>query len=148
MTERPPDPGFEERVVRSLIASGDIRPRQRWRWMVPVGAAAAAMLTLLLVHPWTPPQIGGEYLFLLHNTPEYQWPPPGHLSDRRAEYGRWADSLDRRGQLRIGGRLEGVGDINGLFIIRAKDQVQADSIAAASPHSRYGGRVEVRPFIE
>lgn len=158
MTERSPDPGLEERVVRALIASRDIRPRQRWRWMVPVAASAAAVLTLFLVHPWTPTQGRNEYILLLHNAPGYQWPPQGHLADRRAEYGRWADSLYRRGELRIEGRIEGPraqepiaegGDeINGLFVVRARNLAEADSIAASSPHVKYGGKVEVRLFIE
>jgi hypothetical protein len=149
MTERPPDTGLEERVVRALIASRDIHPRQRWRWMAPVAAVAAAVLTLVLVHPWSVPQNGGpEYILLLHDNPGYQWPRPGHITERIGEYARWAEGLDRAGELRFGGRVDGGGDINGLFIIRAKNQAQADSIAAASPHAKYGGRVEVRPFDE
>jgi hypothetical protein len=148
MIERSPDPALEERVVRALIASGDIRPRRRWRWaaLAAVGAVAAALVVLL--HPWTPAHKSGDaYVLLLHMGPEYRLPAPGHMDERRAEYGRWADSLDRLGELEMAGRLDGSGDVSGLFIVRARDQAEADSIAASSPHGKYGGRTEVRRFI-
>jgi hypothetical protein len=148
MIERSPDPALEERVVRALIASGDIRARRRpWRWaLAGVGAVAAALV--LVFHPWIPSHKRGEtYALLLHMGPEYRLPAPGHMGERRAEYGRWADSLDRLGELEMAGRLDGSGDISGLFIVRARDQAQADSIAASSPHGKYGGRTEVRRFI-
>jgi YCII-related domain len=149
MTERSPDTALEDRVVRALIAAGDIRPRRPWRWgLVGAGALAAALL-LLVLHPWSPPRGGGAtYALLLYDNPSYQHPAPGHLPERIAEYARWADSLDRLGELQLAGRLDGPGEIGGLFIVRAKNEAQADSVAAASPHAKYGGRIEVRRFIQ
>jgi hypothetical protein len=149
MTERPPDPALEERVVRALIASGDIRPRRPWRWPLIAAGAVAAALALLFLAPWSPrPTRIPTYALLFYDNPGYQHPAPGHVGERIAEYARWADSLDRKGELQVAGRLDGPGEIGGLFIVRVKNQAQADSIAAGSPHAKYGGRIEVRRFIQ
>lgn len=148
MSERQPDPALEERVVRALKASGDIRARPHWRWAAPLIAAAAAAV-LLWLHPWSPPpREGQQYILLLYNNPEFDYPDPAHMQARIAEYARWADSLDRHGELDLEGRLAGRPEIGGLFIVRAKNQAEADSIAASCPHLRYHGRIEVRRFIE
>lgn len=149
MSERLPDPALEDRVVDVLVASGDIRRRAAWRLPVSLTVAFAAGV-LLLLHPWSSPAPRGEeYVLLLHDNPEFVQPAPGHMNERRAEYGRWADSLFRLGELERGGRLEGDGVVDGLFIIRAKNQAEADSIGQSCPHAKYyHGIVEVRRYIE
>lgn len=140
--ERQPDPALEDRVVRAVLA----RPR-RWLWVA--GAAAAAAL-LVMTHPWSPAGATGQtYVLLLSPGPAYLAPPPGHLEERRAEYGRWADSLARLGKLDVEGHLEPPGDIvDGLFIIRAANDSDAARIAATCPHNRYRGHIEIRRFVE
>jgi len=140
--ERQPDPALEDRVVRAAL-------RRRGRWLLP-GLAAAAVVLLVLTHPWSPSRGTGQtYVLLLSPGSAYLAPPPGHLDERRAEYGRWADSLARLGELDVGGRLEPPGDIvDGLFIIRAANDSDAARIAATCPHNKYRGRIEVRRFLE
>ena len=140
--EEQPDPALEDRVVRAVIGR-----RGRWIWLTAV--AAAAML-LVLTHPWSVGRGRGQtYLLLLSPGPAYLTPAPGQLDERRAEYGRWADSLARLGKLDVGGRLEPPGDIvDGLFIIRAADDADAARIAATCPHNKYRGHIELRRFIE
>jgi len=140
--ERQPDPALEDRVVRAVLG----RRRHRWIW---VGAAAAAAL-LVMTRPWLPARATGQtYVLLLSPGPEYLTPAPGHFDERRAEYGRWADSLARLGKLDLEGRLDPPGAIvNGLFIIRAENDSDAARIAATCPHIKYRGQIEVRRFIE
>ena len=56
-----------------------------------------------MTHPWSPARAAGQtYVLLLSPGPAYLAPPPGHLEERRAEYARWADSLARARQARLG----------------------------------------------
>lgn len=141
--ERDPDPALEDRVVRTVFAR-----RRRWMWAGAVAAAAAAAL-LVITHAWSPAGATGQtYVLLLSPGPDYLTPPPGQLEERRAEYGRWADSLARLGKLEVEGRVEPPGTVDGLFIIRAANDADAARIAATCPHVKYRGHIEVRRFIE
>ena len=140
--ERQPDPALEDRVVRAVLG----RRRLRWTWI----AAAAAAALLVMTHPWSPARGAGEtYVLLLSPGSDYLAPAPGHMEERRAEYGRWADSLSRAGKLDLEGHLEPPGDVvDGLFIIRAASDSDAARIAATCPHIKYRGHIEVRRFVE
>jgi hypothetical protein len=147
LTELPrelqPDPGLEDRVVRAVLGR-----RRPWIW--GVAAAAAAALLLVIAHPWSGARPAGQtYVLLLSPGPAYLPPAEGHMGERRAEYGRWADSLARLGKLELEGHLEPPGAIvDGLFIIRAADDSDAARIAATCPHWKYRGQIEVRRFVE
>jgi hypothetical protein len=139
--ELQPDPALEERVVRAVLGR-----RRRWLW---VGAAAAAAALLVIAHPWSPRAAGDTYVLLLSPGQDYLAPARGHMEERRAEYGRWADSLARIGKLDVEGHLEPPGDVvDGLFIIRAASDSDAARIAATCPHIKYRGHIEVRRFVE
>jgi len=141
--ERQPRPALEDRVVRAVLGRS-----RYWMWAGLAGAAAAAVL--LMTHPWSPARtVGQTYVLLLSPGSSYLAPPPGQLEARRAEYGRWADSLARVGKLEVAGHLEPPGDVvDGLFIIRAANDSDAARIAATCPHIKYRGHIEVRRFVE
>jgi hypothetical protein len=147
--ERQPDPALEERVVSALVASGLVRRR---RARAPIWLAAAAVLVLAMgLSYWRAQHVvapGNTYVLLLYEDSTYRFAPPGQGAERVAELSRWADSLAKLGQLDLGGHLIGSRDPGGLFIIRAKSDSDAARIAASCPHRKYGGRVEVRRFIE
>jgi hypothetical protein len=146
--ERQPDPALEERVVRAVYAP------QRRRWWVSAAVTATAAALILVVarpqslrHPWVvPADAGNQYVLLLEQGSEYQWPPASGMPRREHEYALWADSLARLGKLDRGGKLLPRGEISGLFIIRAADDADAARIAATCPHIKYGGHVEVKRF--
>jgi hypothetical protein len=142
--ERQPDPALEDRVVHAVLGR-----RRRWMWVVATTAVAAAVL-LVMTHPWSSARATGQtYVLLLSPGPDYLTPPPGHLEERRAEYGRWADSLARVGKLDVEGHLEPPGNVvDGLFIVRAANDSDAARIAATCPHTKYRGHIEVRRFVE
>lgn len=142
--ERQPDPALEDRVVRAVLGR-----RRRWTWLVGAATAVAAAL-LVMMHPWSPARATGQtYVLLLSPGTEYLTPAPGHLEERRSEYGRWADSLAHLGKLDLEGHLEPPGDVvDGLFIIRAANDADAARIAATCPHIKYRGHIEVRRFVE
>lgn len=142
--EREPDPALEDRVVRAVLGR-----RRRWMW-VRVAVAAAAAAVLIVTHPWSRARPSGQtYVLLLSPGSDYLAPAPGHLDERRAEYGRWADSLARLGKLDVEGHLEPPGDVvDGLFIVRAANDSDAARIAATCPHIKYRGHIELRRFVE
>lgn len=156
--ERDPGVALEERVIRSLFASGDIGPQsdvprlhaRPWRpaWIL---SAAAVVVLAIAVSWWVarPPAPRGDlYVMLLYNDSTYRPPEPGHMPERVAEYGRWADSLQAAGHLDREGRLAGPGPLTGMFIVRARDEAEAARIAATCPHLKYGGTIQTRRLIE
>src|SRR5258708_19225391 len=104
-----------------------------------VGAAAAAAALLVMTHPWSPARATGQtYVLLLSPGSAYLTPPQGRLEERRAEYGRWADSLARIGKLDVEGHLEPPGNVvDGLFTIRPATDSAAPPPAAPSPPLTY-----------
>ena len=101
------------------------------------------------------------YLMLLHEDStflrgEVPVPKKGELEH---EYARWAVRLERAGTLINAAALPvdstiwlgaphaatALNDrVDGFFVIRAKDQAEAERVAATCPHLRHGGRIEVR----
>jgi hypothetical protein len=144
-----PDPALEERVVSALAAAGLIRrrPSRRAVWLI----AAAIIVLAASVSWWRARHAaapGDTYVLLVYEDSTYRFAAPGHERERVAEMARWADSLQLRGQLDLGGRLVGSTAPGGLFIIRATSAAQAGRIAASCPHRKWGGRMELRRFIE
>ena len=87
-------------------------------------------------------------MLLLYEDTSYRAAAPGQGAERFAEYGRWADSLRAAGKLERTAALAGPGAITGFFIVRATNDEEAARLAAACPHTKYRGRVEVRRLIE
>jgi hypothetical protein len=148
--DRQPDPALEERVVSALVASGLVRRR---RSRTPIWLAAAAVLGLAIgfsVWHSTRQAVapGNTYVLLLYEDSTYHFAPPRRGTERVAELSRWADSLAKLGQLDLGGHLVGSTNPGGLFLIRARSDSDAARIAASCPFLKYGGRVDVRRFIE
>jgi hypothetical protein len=96
-----------------------------------------------------------QFLLLLYGEPRRR-PGQGH----RDEYVAWARELAARGQLTADGELTGDVDILkksepadgaeeplGYFVLRASDRAEALKLSMGCPHLRYGGRVELRPFV-
>jgi hypothetical protein len=96
-----------------------------------------------------------RFLLLLFEGPAFDTLSSTHEA-RVAEYGNWARDLARRGQLvdagelapaeqRLGTMATSGGDlIDGMFIVKAKDEAEARAIAATCPHLKHGGGVSVR----
>ena len=144
--ELQPDPALEERVVSALVAAGLVRRRRAWpRWV-----AAAAVILLAagasMLRPRHPPRPARTYVILLYEDSTYVPAPAGHNAERVAVLSRWADSLEALGEFERAGRVAGPGSLDGLFIVRAADDLGAARIAASCPFHAWGGRVEVRRF--
>ena len=103
----------------------------------------------------------GQYVLLLFEGDGYRDDRP--MREIVAEYGAWADSLDRAGSLVLASRLSQErarvsssstlaapeGDDaapTGMFIVRALNLDSAAAIARTSPHVRQGGEIVVRPM--
>jgi hypothetical protein len=132
-----------------------------------VSAALVALAAWLL---WPHPAGPAKPTFVLLLYEDASFAAGRTERDLVAEYAAWARSLDRRGALVMGEKLgetshrlrggngrgggptvdriqvtSDLGQLAGLFVIRADDEAAALAIARTCPHLRYGGSVVVRP---
>jgi len=163
-----PPPRVEDGLIATLRSRGDIRSKPRApRWVFAVGAAAAAILAIVLVRRPAPPATDGpEFLLLIAE--DLRYTPPADSIEAHArvlEYTEWAGWLAGAGRLVSAGELapagtdvraEGkspavvdvrMGAVSGYFLVRAKSLAQAEQLAAESPHLKYGGTVVVRAVL-
>lgn len=169
----PPDARarFDQRLASAQHGSADVWRRVR-PWYV--GAWAATMVIAALGgfgvgarraegHGPSPivdmPGTKSTFLLLFHIDSTFRrGQTPAASAAIMADYGRWADSLRRDGTL-IGGEkladstawfgpaheVTARGDhLAGFMVIQVKDRAQAEKVAAACPHLKYGGRIELR----
>jgi hypothetical protein len=156
-----PPPGLEDRVVSTLRERGllrDAAPRNvspRWVW--PAAIAAGLLLFAggftLGRAPRPAPDLP-RYTLLLYEGPEFNRAGTRE-SELVAEYSGWARELADRGRLVAGEKLSTQGwalgsaaadrrDPSGFFIIAARSDDEALSIARSCPHLRHGGTVSLR----
>jgi hypothetical protein len=145
--ETQPDPGLEERILSTLVATGLVRRRRVWPAWVAVAAAVTVMVVgATMFRPTHRLAPGHTYVVLLYEDSTYRPAPAGHDAERVAVLARWADSLDALGQYERAGRLVGPGPLGGLFMVRAPDDAGAARIAASCPFTQWGGHVEIKRF--
>lgn len=105
---------------------------------------------------------GKGYVLLLHEDENFR---PGELSEMVEEYSGWIPNLNAQGIKAQGQELqysevflenankishaESIeGEmISGYFIIEANSLEEATQIASTNPHLKYGGKIELRPFM-
>jgi len=154
-----PPASLEEATVARLRAMGVLRkPGLVVRPIPALLALCASFLLGLAVRPLLPPLHPGDsrplFLLLLYGDPQHRG------EEHRPEYVAWARGLAARGQLTGDGELtgevdalnktvpvEGVEEPLGFFVLRASDRAEALKLSMGCPHLRYGGRVELRPFV-
>jgi len=154
-----PPPSLEEATVARLRAMGVLRrPGFVVRPIPALLALCASFLLGLAVRPLLPARHPGDsrplFLLLLYGDPQHRG------QEHRPEYVAWARGLAARGQLTGDGELTGEADILketapvagseqplGFFVLRASDRAEALKLSMGCPHLRYGGRVELRPFV-
>jgi hypothetical protein len=122
----------------------------RRRWLAVAAAAAGLVIAIVLSRGLVTRAmpLRDTYVLLLYQDSTYLAPADGNWDKRRAEYARWADSLDALGKMDVAGRLVGPGAITGMFIVRAKSDDDAAHIAATCPHIKYRGHIETRRLID
>lgn len=168
-----PRPEVENRIVGALRDRGLIRTAAVRARIMPRLAAAAAGLALLAVgfaagRGVTPPadlaSAEPRFALLLLRGSEQPLQNPEEEAGRVAEYGSWAGRLAEAGRFVTGEKLENQGEqlgapggaarsvpedeVQGFFIISAKNFEDALAIARQCPHLRYGGTVLVRPIAQ
>lgn len=99
------------------------------------------------------------YILLLHEDNRFQ---PGEPLAMFQEYGQWLQNTAQKGVKITGQELkvesvlvsnEGVQDQNterrttGYFLIEAPNLAEALKVAETNPHVKYGGIVELKPFM-
>jgi YCII-related domain-containing protein len=155
-----PPASLEEATIARLRAMGVLRkPGLVVRPLPGFLALCGSFLLGLAVWPLLPVLHAGknsrpQFLLLLYGDPQHRG------QEHRPEYVAWARGLAARGQLTGDGELTGeVEDLSksvpvegteqplGFFVLRASDRAEALKLSMGCPHLRYGGRVELRPFV-
>jgi hypothetical protein len=154
-----PPASLEEATVARLRAMGVLRkPGLVVRPLPGFLALCGSFLLGLAVWPLLPALHPGDsrpqFLLLLYGDPQRRG------EEHRDEYVAWARTLAARGQLTGDGELtgevevlsksvpvEGIEEPLGFFVLRASDRAEALKLSMGCPHLRYGGRVELRPFL-
>jgi hypothetical protein len=158
-------PHLESRVARSLRGAGLLAPVQRRGASRPWRTASFSAIAAGLLGFWlgfgvaaprnaSAPRIGAttpRFVLLLYATPGANG--RGGVEEHR----QWAASIARSGHAITGEKLEpvaapdpdagagaGTGALEGFFIVTARDEAEAATIARSAPHARHGGLVVVR----
>ena len=166
--EQTPPAYLEERVTNSLKAQGLIKARRRrlkWvKWTSAIAASIILFIAGLLIGQLTTQKINTinpnqGYILLLHEDSAFK---PGEPMEMFEEYSTWMSDLKEDGITINGQELtpEGINvtqaqtqpvsreeRTTGYFIIEANSLEEAIEIASANPHVKYGGRIEVKPFM-
>jgi len=166
--EQTPPSELESRTLTALGQQGMLGGpiANRWPRRVTYVLGAAAIYVLGFFSPSVvglfekARPVSGEYLLLLHETPESM---AASEADQVREYSRWARQLAAAGTLKSGEKLgetvssltgegpsvtvnAGVGDVSGFFLLYAPTYEDAVAIANTCPHLKYGGTIELRPI--
>lgn len=150
-----PPSALEDRVVAVLRDRGYLAPSRRWSAARVFAAAAAGLLLFLSGYaigassaeptPGSVDRGSPRFLLLLHETPATAGiaVPESQLVE---EYRQWARGVGAGGTPIEGEKLKDAPGqtLSGFFIVGVPTLEAAEAIAASCPHSRYGGRVEVR----
>lgn len=149
--EKTPPERVRAAVARELGAHRR-RSRGRAAWRVAVAASllAGAFLLGRFSAPARAPQAPArEFALLLYGGASDEV-----AGDRVSEYGAWAARVRREGRAVSGERLDdeswtvGGGSnqmLQGFFIVEARDAEDAQALARAHPHTKYGGTIVIRP---
>ena len=150
---------LQDRVERTLMAGGLLESRssrlQRYalRAAVLVIVAGAAFVVGRARRELERPDSLPQFLMLLYEDSAYRDDRP--VREIVAEYASWADSLRQQQALVLGEKLDDARaelplpaaprtqSPTGMFILRASSLQHATTLAASSPHLRYGGRVVI-----
>jgi hypothetical protein len=155
--ESSPSPGLKARVIQNLTGLGLlVSPVRRGAQWIPWATAAALSVVgfglgrASASSGGAPPVAGQRYVLLLNGAGSTT---PSENAERRQEYGDWLNDLRQRGLGVDGAELVGEQHdfpeprtgppVVGYFIITARNESEALSIAETTPHLRHGGGVTV-----
>jgi hypothetical protein len=163
----PPPPELEGRVIERLRSQGLLTKGaaiRRRGWLLAAVAlgifGTGVVVGRSLAVPGAAPRAtyGQTYALLLYAGPAFAAAVSEREAERVAEYRGWMEGLVRQGRVASGEKLddrfllvgeplpEGLepGGLLGFFLIEATSLESAAQVAAASPHVRHGGSVEIR----
>lgn len=167
--ESTPPGSLEDSIVRQLTLEGLITKKKTMNVYVKWAASIAASLLLFFGGMWvgrtTSSQIAIEptngYMLLLHEGPGFT---SGDPMEMFAEYRAWmintynkglkitgqelrneATLVAKSGVLQVGEEVE--ERTTGYFLLEAESMEEALEVARANPHIKYGGTIEVKPYM-
>ncbi len=164
-----PPARIEEEIIRQLKNEGLMTTTRTMKrpayWLAAASIAVVAFFSGLFYGQSQAPQALIDpqqgYMLLLHEPSTFQ---PGDPMEMFQEYGAWMQSTEEQGVTITGQELAlttqyvslaGIsGDSDGkvfpttgYFIVEAASMQEAVAIAQKNPHVKYGGEIEVKPFM-
>ena len=165
--EKTPPPHLEDKVVNKLKENGLIRKKDTIRIIGWVSSIAASLImfylgtiyqqqtntTMIEIEPTR------GYMLILHEDEKFQ---PGEPMAMFNEYKAWMEGTFEQGVKITGqelkdntvivnknGAKESSGEerTTGYFILEANSLEEAVKVAEANPHVKYGGSIEVKPYL-
>lgn len=167
--EASPPEELESAVSDKLRRSGFIKPETHrlWtplKWAATIVLAAASFYTGIIYQQnktTLPMEINPNlgYMLILHEDESFN---PGEPMEMFEEYSEWMESTMEKGvkidgqelavnAVKVSSRGTDVPDgsdrVTGYFILEANSMDEAVAVARANPHIKYGGTIEVKPFM-
>ena len=166
-TEEPPS-SLEDKTMQRLKAKGLLRISTKTRylsWMVGIAASVAAFFLGIFYQQQTnyndmaTIESTKGYMLLLHEDQSFQSGDPMEMFN---EYARWMENAMEQGVQITGQELNPEATLvtksgelekqteevtTGFFIVEAESMDEAIKIAKANPHVKYGGTIEVKPYM-
>lgn len=166
--ENTPPLHLEDKIIDQLSKNNLIKTNQRAdkHWIGWIGAIAASLIMFYLGTLYHQPNNSNMtieptkgYMLILHEDETFT---PGEPMDMFNEYKAWMENTFEKGVKITGQELkneaiivdqagERIEDIanrtTGYFILEANSLEDAVSVAKANPHVKYGGSIEVKPYM-
>lgn len=165
-----PSVSLEKKIINELINQGEIKKMNVMNNYVKLAASIAALILFFYGGMYFERTQPGEvvevepskgYILLLHEDNSFS---PGDPMAMFEEYSAWMENTMEKGvritgqELKPGatfvsnqGRETSAEDAlkrtTGYFILEAASYEEAVQVAVANPHVKYGGSVEVKPFM-
>ena len=168
--ERTPPSSLEKKIVAELLNKGEIKKINVMNNYVKLAASIAALVLFFFGGIYYGKATAGTgvqieptkgYILLLHEDEGFN---PGDPMAMFEEYKTWMENTYGRGVKIDGQELKNeatlvtsekqtalleseVNRTTGYFILEANSYEEAVAVAMENPHVKYGGTVEVKPFM-
>lgn len=168
--EESPPRSLEKKIINELINQGEIKKTNNMNNYVKWAASIAALVLFFLGGMYFEKSSAAHiveieptkgYILLLHEDENFR---PGDPMAMFEEYKTWMETTFGRGVKIDGQELKNEATLvtretqtpllenevertTGYFILEASSYEEAVAVAMENPHVKYGGTVEVKPFM-
>lgn len=155
-----PRAGLEESIINILKQKQMImETRSKTNYAAIIAASVLMFIAGYFTNRWTSPtpdlnSIPSDYMLLLKEDANFH--PTKNQDELVSEYKNWLLDLREKGVAITGAELDrtatpsinGQQYVSGFFMVKASSKNEADQIARACPHLKYGGLVDVMKVVK